>query len=486
MEEKKETSLFKKFLEFAIGNGFILILGFISSPIITRLILPEEYGKYDLFNTVTTLVILVMMMGIDQAYVRYYHEESSEDIGLYLRKCVKLPLTFNFIVGGILLIMYKFVSNFIIEETSFLLVVLILLHSIFSIISNFSMIHIRMKQRGKLYSFLSVINKSCFLIFTLILFSIFKNNYIVLVLSAIFSNAIMGIVAIIYERNDWFKINKGNKPKITNKELIIYGYPFIFSMAITWVFQSIDKVSLKMFSGYEEIGLYAGAMTIIGLLNVFQSAFTVFWTPVAYEKYSKDKENKEFFIEVNKIVSLAMLVLSIGLISCKDIIVALLGSKYSGAQFIFPFLVLMPIMYTISETTVLGINFKKKTKYHIYIAIFSAISNVIGNLILVPKYGATGAAISTGLSYVVFFSARTYFAKRFYKVDYALGRFAVSVIAVYILAAYSSVNTFNIGIILISIFSIIVVFFMYRDILRKLISLCNKVLKRKMEKNNKK
>ena len=29
-------------------------------------------------------------------------------------------------------------------------------------------------------------------------------------------------------------------------------------------------------------------------------------------------------------------------------------------------------MYTISETTVLGINFMKKTKYHIYIATFSA------------------------------------------------------------------------------------------------------------------
>ena len=121
---------------------------------------------------------------------------------------------------------------------------------------------------------------------------------------------------------------------------------------------------------------YSGAMTIIALLNTFQGAFTTFWTPVAYEKYNKNPEDTKFFSNINQIVSVAMLLLSVGLIATKDIIIGLLGKEYSGAQFIFPFLVFMPIMYTISETTVLGINFKKKTKYHGYIAVISAISNI--------------------------------------------------------------------------------------------------------------
>ena len=72
------NGLFKKFIEFAIGNGIVLILGFISSPIISRLITPEQLGKASMFTTFTSLIIVVVMMGIDQAYIRYYYDEDEE------------------------------------------------------------------------------------------------------------------------------------------------------------------------------------------------------------------------------------------------------------------------------------------------------------------------------------------------------------------------------------------------------------------------
>ena len=53
------NKLFKKFIEFGIGNLIVLITGFISSPIITRLILPEEFGKFSMFNTLTSLLIMI-------------------------------------------------------------------------------------------------------------------------------------------------------------------------------------------------------------------------------------------------------------------------------------------------------------------------------------------------------------------------------------------------------------------------------------------
>ena len=39
------------------------------------------------------------MIGMDQSYVRYYHEESEENRGKLLRRCIKLPLTLNIILG---------------------------------------------------------------------------------------------------------------------------------------------------------------------------------------------------------------------------------------------------------------------------------------------------------------------------------------------------------------------------------------------------
>ena len=58
--------MLKKFVEYAIGNFLALLLGFISSPIITRIIAPEEMGKFSLFNTMTSLLFLVIMVGTNQ------------------------------------------------------------------------------------------------------------------------------------------------------------------------------------------------------------------------------------------------------------------------------------------------------------------------------------------------------------------------------------------------------------------------------------
>lgn len=463
------NGLLKKFIEFAVGNGIVLLLGFVSSPIITRIISPEELGKASMFTTFTSLMIVIVMMGIDQAYIRYYYDEDKNVRGGLLGKSLSITIGLNLIVTIGLILFYRQVSQFIVDNTSFVLVLLILIHTISSIIGNFAMIHVRMKQKGKLYSLLNVINKASYLIFIGVLFGVFKDNYLTIIIATILANVVKTVWAIYSERSDWRKVGRIGDIKTTTRDLITYGSPFIFSMAITWVFQSVDKVSLRIFSSYEEIGLYTGAMTIIALLNNFQGAFTTFWTPVAYEKYYSNPNDTTFFSNINQVVSLIMLIISIGLIATKDIIIGLLGKEYNGAQFIFPFLVLMPIMYTISETTVLGINFKKKTKYHIYIASFSAIFNIIGNLLLVPKFGAKGAAISTGLAYVIFFLSRTYYAGKLYEIKFYMGRFWVCAISVYILAAYSSIYKFNYIILFLSVFSMILVIFMYRKIILDLI-----------------
>ena len=55
------NGLLKKFIEFGMGNFIVLITGFISSPIITRLVMPDELGKFSLFNTLTNLFLFIIL-----------------------------------------------------------------------------------------------------------------------------------------------------------------------------------------------------------------------------------------------------------------------------------------------------------------------------------------------------------------------------------------------------------------------------------------
>jgi O-antigen/teichoic acid export membrane protein len=44
-------------------------------PITTRLILPEEFGKSSLFTLAQTLLSLVALLGMDQAFARYFNSQ---------------------------------------------------------------------------------------------------------------------------------------------------------------------------------------------------------------------------------------------------------------------------------------------------------------------------------------------------------------------------------------------------------------------------
>ena len=100
-------------------------------------------------------------------------------------------------------------------------------------------------------------------------------------------------------------------------------------------------------------------------------------------------------------------------------------------------------MYTISETTVNGLVFMKKSKMQVVVSIGACMTNVIGNIILVPKFGCQGAAISTGLSYIVFFTLRTVLSNKYYYVDFKLKRFYLLTIVAVLYAFYNTFVKFN-------------------------------------------
>lgn len=95
-------------------------------------------------------------------------------------------------------------------------------------------------------------------------------------------------------------------------------------------------------------------------------------------------------------------------------------------------------------------------------------------LFLIKSFGAKGAAISTGLSYIVFFIARTVLANKVYKINFALGRFFVSIVVVYFLAIMASFMNVTPLFLSVAIITTIVVSFLYRDILKESMSYVRK------------
>ena len=139
----------------------------------------------------------------------------------------------------------------------------------------------------------------------------------------------------------------------------------------------------------------------------------------------------------------------------------------------------MPIMYTISETTVIGINFNKKQEKHIYISLVSSIVNIIGNIVLVPMIGVVGAGISTGLSYILFFIMRTNISLKYYKVNYNLKKFYTMTFIISLYALYATFNTINVLHALLGFINLIILIILYKEAFNYGISYIKKFMKNK-------
>ena len=158
------------------------------------------------------------------------------------------------------------------------------------------------------------------------------------------------------------------------------------------------------------------------------------------------------------------------MILCKDIFAIVLGEKYREASYLLPFLIFNPIMYTVSETTVLGLYFMKKTKAQMIPPIVACISNMAGNVILVPAIGIKGAAISTGISYIIFFTVRTFLGQKYYDMELNLKNYYFVTLFVLLYAFYNTFVKFNFFTIIGYFMCIFILIFLYRKTFKLIFS----------------
>lgn len=458
-----KNELIKKFFSFSIGGYIKILISLLIVPITTRIISPEQFGVASLINVIQNVLFLIYSFGTQHSFVRFFYEEKNK--GRLLYNCLFYPffISIFFFIG--IFIFRENLSFFITRKQDSLLCFILSIGGIFITLQMFSSLVIRMNQHAKVYSAIIISEKILEGIFLLIFYKIYGNNYKVLNLAFLFSIALSTLVAIFLERKSWNFTGEGS---ISKKEIIKYSFPLSFTLALNWIFASCDKISIKILSNLSELGLYSGAFKLIAIITVIQTGFTTFWDPVAYEHYSKFPKDKKFFTEMLDIFSLLFFILGIGLLFTRDIVILFLGEKYREALYIFPMLVFIPIMYSISEITMLGIAFSKKTKYFLYISIIVSLTNLFGNIALVPTYGAKGAAISTGISYVLFFSLRTYFSNRLINFGFNLKRIYI---VIFLMVLYATSLTFYNNIyftVLIGILLEILVLIIYFSILKKM------------------
>ncbi|EIA21626.1 lipopolysaccharide biosynthesis protein [Listeria fleischmannii] len=405
-------SLITRLLQFGIGSIGAAILNLLTIPVITFFISPAEYGKTSMFMLAQTLLICVIYLGFDQAFAREFYEYTNRK--KLFKTSILVPLLFSALVIIMMCAFKKTISLFLFgSENYYAAVYLIAISTIFLIFERFIFLYIRMENKALEFSIFNIFIKLSILICTIVFLYFLPHTFITVVYATIIGQMI-GDVILMLRNISLLRINPLKADPVLMPKLAKFGLPVVIATFIYSLFVVIDKLFIRYYCNFEQLGLYTAAFKIASALLILQVTFSNFWVPTAYDWYKKQKPMRYFKFVSDSIMFLIAL-LFIFLLLFKSVIVMILSPDYSNAQYIFPFLCFYPLMMTVSETTNLGIVFLKRSSLNILVSLISLAVSVGLNFWLVPIYGATGAAVATGSAYIAFFLARTYFSMRIWK-----------------------------------------------------------------------
>lgn len=186
-------------------------------------------------------------------------------------------------------------------------------------------------------------------------------------------------------------------------EMWRYSYPLILSSLLWMVISYTDTLMIGYFMTPEDVGVYNAALPLAQLLLMVPSAVIPLFMPKMSEMIGKGRSYKPILRKtILAIFGLNLIGGPILIVFGKPILIMLFGEAYVVA---YASMVVLVFGYLLTSTMARPLNgilsAQKRTKVILHINIVAASSNILANLLLIPKYGLVGAAWATTLSLTI-------------------------------------------------------------------------------------
>jgi O-antigen/teichoic acid export membrane protein len=205
--------------------------------------------------------------------------------------------------------------------------------------------------------------------------------------------------------------------KILAKEILLFGYPFIFAGLAYWIFGSMDRWMLGELSDNTQVGLYSIAFKIASVLSFFNLAFSQAWSPFVIKLYAENPNYRRILSQIFSYLffGFAFIGILIGVFGF-EVLKLTTPQEYWPAATTLIVVVMGIVLYSTTQITVIGISLEKKTYLLGIGSWITAIINFVLNLFLIPEFGALGTATATFISYFVLSSYYLYWTQKLHPI----------------------------------------------------------------------
>ena len=400
--------LFSNTVLFFISSFSSKFLVFLLMPIYTAVLSPAENSDVSLMMQTANLLIPLVSLGISNSIIRFGLDDK------YSKRTVFTTGVFTLGAGYLILIALFPLLNRVefIHKYIWMLYLYLLMSCSRTLVQQF----VRAKTYTKLYAFdgiLATVNTLVLVCVFLLKFHWGAMGYIAAIIGADFLSVIF--LSVISSAWRYFDISKLDKA--VAKEMLSYCLPLIPASIAWWITNVSDRYLVAYFCGDTVNGIYDISYKLPSIINVFATIFLEAWQ-ISAVKESGEKHTSRFFTNVFKAYQSVVFIGGAGIILLAKPLISLLADEAYFEAWTFVPVLIMATIYACFSTFMTSIYMvEKRGSLNLITMMAGAVTNVVLNLLLIPKLGAQGAAIATFVSYVVVFGLRAVNTRKFININ---------------------------------------------------------------------
>lgn len=445
MSSSKQLQFIKGSAVLILSNMVIKGINFLLLPLYTKYLTPKLLGISDTITTLTSMLFLILVMGLDSAFSAFYFDERTE---LYKKKVFNTICLTLFCVSIIPILMAvgsKYISLFMFGKRDYFFLVTIAMASVSINLwyLPFS-IYVRMENRMTIFAIINFIASISMILLNVVFLSVFKIG----VYSLITSTTVINLIQFgLYLMLGKIRPQKTFYDTGLIKAMIKYSLPLLPNIIATWILNMSDRYIILYYCGESEVGLYGIAARFATVISFIANGVYMAYTTYAYDKKDDEDAPKQYARILNAFNFMILIICFSGSIFGKEIVAMMTEDAYVDAYVMLAPLLFSQLLYGINTLIGYAIGFAKKSKYILLSTSIGAITNVILNIILIPQYGASAAAYTTFISFMIMAVITYFISQKLYYVEYNIIHIAVINLGCFIVVVFMQEIDFIIKII---------------------------------------
>jgi O-antigen/teichoic acid export membrane protein len=413
---------------YALSSVAIPLVSLVLAPFLTHNMSPADYGILTILNTAIGLIGGITQLGLASAFFRAYSYDYSKQrdkrdvvaVSTTLLCLVSVP------VAVVIAVTSPFVAGLLLGGAS--LGGLVNLAGWVVLLQNLTvpgLAWLRAETRPLLYSLLSISNLLITLVANIILVGMLRWG----IAGSIIANG-SGYGFIVVCTMPFIILRAGIKLRADiARNLLAFGLPLVINFVSYWILQLSDRYLLSLMASLTETARYSVVYMLGSAMSVVvMGPFTLAW-PSAMFTIAKHKDATKIFQIVFRWFSMFLLATAFAMsLAATFILDWLFPLTYRSAAPIIPIIATSIAFYGVYYVFMVGANVRRKTWLAAVFTTVAALCNFALNLVLIPLYGAMGAAVSTLIAYIALSLAAYIVNQRIYFIPFEIGRFTLAFI----------------------------------------------------------